>query len=90
VDGSLNASVVYPLTSLNIVLCVSIAKITRTSLCVVANTALLKQLPLASFPSEVGPEAGVMLDDKGGHRPDYPREMPVAPLRYPAGPFELA
>jgi hypothetical protein len=50
----------------------------------------VERLPLAPFLSEVGPEGSVMLDNAGRHHPDYSPEMPVAPLRYPAGPFELA
>ena len=47
-------------------------------------------LPLAPLLSEVGPEGSVMLDNAGGHHPDYSSKMPIASLRYPAGPFELA
>ena len=47
-------------------------------------------LPLAPLLHKVSPESGVMLNNTSRHQPDHPPEMPVAPLRYPAGPFELA
>jgi hypothetical protein len=39
---------------------------------------------------EVGSERGVMLDNAVRHQPDYPPEMPVAPLLYSAGPLKFA
>ncbi len=50
----------------------------------------VERLPLTSLLSEVGPEGSVMLNNAGRHHPDYSSEVPVASLRYPAGPFELA
>ena len=52
--------------------------------------SFVERLPRCAFLHEVGPESGIMLDNAGRHQPDHPSKVPVAPLRYPTGPFELA
>ena len=51
---------------------------------------LVERLALSPLLHEVCPEGGAMLDNAGSHHPDYPPEVPVAPLRYSATAFELA